>query len=273
MSYDINENIEKQAYVPVEDWPTIQEMADGFTEHRIPGTSALAGRTICLDFENGDIVRYEFVDEKILSREVLRGAIAAGAGACKTCEAYEAYEVRPGIFFVSIYNPDREEMVSLIWKSEDGNVFVAASSYVEVDGERRTKTDFTSAVIEGLPGGKPIAQTSDLAGKRVLYRYSSDDWYEHVYFNKETMAWHCVNGAEKGLADVEKCAYFGLDEDLYILFWTETVLPIESIIIVDLKELRSTGRFFCWDPKPQKTIAITFGSLATVLNQTTYPQI
>jgi len=268
MSYNINESIEEQAYMPVEDWPTIEEMADGFCEYRIPATAALAGQTLTLHYEDGDVVRYEFKDEKTLAWTVLRGNEKGSAGA----DAYEAYEVRSGIFFVSIYKPDSDEMVSLIWKSEDGNVFIAVSSFVEVSGERRTKTDFTAAVIEGLPGNKPVAQTAELAGKRVLYRYSSDDWYEHVYFSKETFAWHCVNGAERGLADVERCAYFNLDEDLTILFWTETVLPIESIIIVDLREMRSTGRFFCWDPKPQRTIAITFGSLATLLNQTTYPE-
>ena len=268
MGYDINKNVEKQAYIPVEEWPTIEEMADGFCEHRIPGTAALAGRTFNLVFDNGDIIEHEFVDEKTLAWSILQGD---GKGLAGT-DSYEAYEVRAGVFFVSVYKPDYEEMISLVWKSEDGNVFVAKSYFVEIDGERRTKTDFCSAVIEGAPGNRPIVQTPELVGKRVLYRYSSDDWYEHVYLNKETMAWHCVNGAEKGLADVEKCAYFSLDEGLTILFWTETVLPIESIIVIDLKEKRSTGRFFCWDPKPQQTIAITFGSLATELNHTVYPE-
>jgi len=267
MSYDINKHVEEQAFVPVEDWPTIEEMADGFSEYRIPRTSVLTGQTLILDFDNGSVIKYEFPDEKTLAWTILDGNEKGLSGT----DIYEAYEVRDGIFFVTIFKPDHNGMVSLIWKSEDGNVFVADSYFVEVDGERRTKTDFISAVIEGSPGNKPIVQTSDLVGMRVLYFYSSDDWYEHVYFNKETMAFHCVNGAEKGLAEVEQCKHFGLDEDLSILFWTETVLPIESVVIIDLKEMRSTGRFFCWDPKPQKPCALTFGSLAHVLNHTIYP--
>ncbi|MCG7333678.1 molybdenum cofactor biosynthesis F family protein [Sporosarcina sp. ACRSM] len=268
LTYNINNHVETQTYVPVEEWPTLEEMADGFSENRIPHTSALAGKTIVLNFEGGSVISHEFKDEKTLVWTILEGEERGLSGT----DNYQAFEVRQGIFFVTFYKPAYNEQVSLIWRSEDGNVFVAASNFVEINGERRTKTDFTSAVIEGLPGNKPIVQTSDLVGKRVLYRYSSDDWYEHVYFTKETMAWHCVNGAETGLADVEKCAFFNLDEDLTILFWTETIMPVEAIIVVDLKELRSTGRFFCWDPKPQRVISLTFGSLAAILNDTTYPE-
>jgi hypothetical protein len=127
-------------------------------------------------------------------------------------------------------------------------------------------------VVEGLPGNAPITQSSALVGKHLLYRYSSDDWYEHVYLNKETFTWHSVNGAEKGLADTEKCAYFDVADGLTILFWTETIMPVESIVVVDLKEMRSTGRFLCWDPKLKKVVHLTFGSLATFLNETEYPK-
>ncbi len=270
MSYDIKKQVEKQSFVPIEEWPTLEEMADGFSEHRIPHTSALSGKTIILHFENEIVIKHEFKDEKMLVWTILEGDDKGLTGT----NTYEAFEVRSGIFFVNFYKSEYEEQVSLIWKSEDGNVFVAVSSFVEIDGDmRRTKTNFSSAVIEGAPGNNPISQSSDLVGKRVLYRYSSDDWYEHVYFNKETLAWHCVNGAERGLSDVEKCSFYHLDDDLTILFWTETVMPVESIVVIDLKAMRSTGRFFCWDPKPEQVVNLTFGSLATILSETKYPEI
>ncbi|MNE48031.1 Molybdenum cofactor biosynthesis protein F [compost metagenome] len=161
--------------------------------------------------------------------------------------------------------------MTLIWNYQTGDILAAVSSFCERAGEKRTRTDFAEALVDGMPGGAPIRKSSSLAGKRVLYRYSEDDWYEHVYFSAETMAWSCVNGAEKGIADVEKCAYYDIADGLYVLFWTETVMPVESVIVVDLKQLRSVGRFFCWDPKPAELVHLTFGSKATLLNETRYP--
>ncbi|QKJ35464.1 MoaF C-terminal domain-containing protein [Pseudomonas sp. MPDS] len=184
---------------------------------------------------------------------------------------FEAVEVRPGIFVVEFLKPEHQESATLVWKYETGDVLAAVSAFYHRGNEKRTRTDFMTAVVDGKQGGAPIIQASSLVGKRVLYRYSADDWYEHVYLGAQTMAWHCVNGAEKGMADVERGAYFDVADDLYVLFWTETVMPVESVIVVDLAQMRSVGRFFCWDPKPEKLIHLTFGSKATVLNETAYP--
>ncbi|KUL89371.1 hypothetical protein ZTR_03635 [Talaromyces verruculosus] len=74
-----------------------------------------------------------------------------------------------------------------------------------------------------------------------------------------------IDGAEKGLADTEQTKVLALGEELYLPFWTETVMPIESVVVVDLKQMRSTGRFFCWDPKAQRMVHKEFGSYATLL--------
>ena len=186
--------------------------------------------------------------------------------------AYEAFEARPGILFIDFFKPGHDEDVTLILKQQSGDLLAAISSYNQVDGVRRTRTVFVRGLVDGAPRDDPIEQSSSLVGKRIFYRYSSDDWYEHVYFSRECMAWHCVNGAERGIADVEKCAYYDVADDLHVLFWTETVLPVEFIIVVDLKRMRSIGRFFGWDPKPASMIHLTFGSIATKLNETTYPE-
>lgn len=36
-----------------------------------------------------------------------------------------------------------------------------------------------------------------------------------------------------------------------MLFWSEIVMPVESFIVVDLEQMRSTGRSFYWDVKAQ----------------------
>ncbi|WP_226193360.1 molybdenum cofactor biosynthesis F family protein [Burkholderia cepacia] len=267
MDYSITQAIENHQFVPVDEWPTLEQMADGFAEHKYPRTSVLAGVREVFRFDNGWLIEHHFLDENTLSWKLLEGE---GAGASGT-HAYEAMEIRPGVVFVEFFKDGFDESVTLVWKLESGNLFVAVSGFVDRNGEKRTATAYQTATVDGKPGDAPIRQSSSLVGKRVLYRYSSDDWYEHVYFGREVMAWHCVNGAEVGVADVEKCAYFDVAPDLYILFWTETIMPVESIVVIDLQRMRSTGRFFCWDPKPNRMVHLTFGSIATVLNDTAYP--
>lgn len=267
MSYDIQKIISEHQFVPVEDWPSLEEMADGFAQHKYPHTGRLTGTVATLRFENGWVIEHDFIDANTLKWTVLEGE---GIGATGT-QSYEAMELRPGIVFVEFFKADFDESVTLVWKLESGNVFAAVSSFYDRDGEKRTRTDFQLATVDGKSGGEPILQSSALVGKRVLYRYSADDWYEHVYFGREIMSWHCVNGAEVGLGDTERCAYFDVAPDLIILFWTETIMPVESIVVVDLQRMRSTGRFFCWDPKPNRMVHLTFGSKATLLNETAYP--
>lgn len=268
MTYHIDEAMKAQAYIPMEEWPTLEEMADGFEGHKHPTTDFLAGKAVNIRFENGWLIEHRFESATSLTWTILEGE---GTGLTST-EIYETIEVRKGIFFVEFLKPVHQESVTLIWKYESGDILAAVSSFYDRAGEKRTQTGFASAVVDGKPGGAPIKKSSSMTGKRVLYRYSKDDWYEHVYFGSETMAWSCVNGAEKGLADVEKCAYYDVADDLYVLFWTETIMPVESVIVVDLKQMRSTGRFFCWDPKPAKLMHLTFGSKATLLNETKYPR-
>lgn len=267
MTYQIEKEMQAQAFIPTEAWPTLGEMADGFAGHKYPGTDALAGKTVNIRFDNGWLIEHHFTSANSLTWKILEGE---GQG-LEASETYEAVEVRPGIFFVEFFKPTYQESVTLIWKYQTGDILAAVSSLCEQAGSMRTQTAFASAVIDGMPGGAPTLKSSSLAGKRVLYRYSEDDWYEHVYFSAETMAWNCVNGAEKGIADVEKCAYYDIADGLHVLFWTETVMPVESVIIVDLQQMRSIGRFFCWDPKPAKLLHLTFGSKATLLNETRYP--
>lgn len=267
MIYQIEQEMRSQTYIPTTEWPTLAEMADGFEGHKYASTDVLAGKTFTIRFENGWLIEHRFESANALVWTILEGD---GSGLSES-EIYEAVEVRPGILFVEFLKPAHQECATLVWKLETGDILAAVSSFHEQAGEKRTQSGFAAAVVEGMPGGSPITKSSSLAGKRVLYRYSEDDWYEHVYFSAETMAWNCVNGAEKGIADVEKCAYYDVADDLHVLFWTEAIMPVESVVVVDLKLMRSIGRFFCWDPKPEKLLHLTFGSKATLLNETRYP--
>jgi hypothetical protein len=88
------------------------------------------------------------------------------------------------------------------------------------------------------------AATDDLVGRRVEYTYSATERYEHVYLNEDFYTWHCLLGAEKGLADTDRCHYFKLRDDLYFFVWREKIVPTLGAVIVDFQAMRTMGKIF-----------------------------
>ncbi|EEU43646.1 uncharacterized protein NECHADRAFT_94970 [Fusarium vanettenii 77-13-4] len=251
-------------FVPVSEWPTLEEMADGFREHLMPSTSKLSGRNIEHTFDNGYKISHLFGDAGNLTWKILEGEDKGLTGEAE----YEAYEVRPDIFLIDFYKPSYEEQVTLVLDTTTGQCLAGVSGFHDLKGERRTWTKFMNANAQRSKKVVPFPETDELIGKHILYRYTPRDAYEHVYLNKGTFTWHCLDGTEKGLADAEECKMLKLRDNLYLLFWTETIMPVESIVVIDLEHMRSTGRFYCWDPKPQRAVHVRFGSYATVLADT-----
>ncbi|KAJ1323703.1 MoaF C-terminal domain-containing protein [Microdochium nivale] len=256
-----------EGYVDQKEWPTLEAMADGFHEHLMPPSTKLAGTSLEHSFASGWRVRHSFDTDKRLTWTNIAGDDAGKSGQAD----YAAYEVRAGIFLIDFYKPDALELVTLLYNQSSSQLKVCLSGFVGEDKKtRRTWTKFLDATHVHSGGDKPveaIPTTTELLGKQVLYRYTPRDAYHHLYLNPGTMSWHCAAGTEKGIADTEKAGYWKLSDELYVLFWTETVMPVESIVVIDLKEQRSTGRFLCWDPKPESVVHVRFGSQATFLNE------
>ncbi|KAM0549195.1 hypothetical protein ACHAPJ_009504 [Fusarium lateritium] len=254
---------ENPEFVPVGDWPTLEAMADGFREHLMSTSDKLQGKSFQHQFDNGCQISHEF------SSDHLTWKILEGEGQGLTGQAqYEAFEVRPDIFFVDFLKPDYNEVVSLVVDLGTGQAIGGVSGFHDLDGQRRTYTSFMNALAHNNNPVQPFPSTDDLIGKHVLYRYTPRDSYEHVYLNKGTFVWHCLSGTERGLADAEQCKMLKLRDSLYLLFWTETIMPVESMVVIDLENMRSTGRFYCWDPKPKRAVHVRFGSYATILAET-----
>ncbi len=108
-------------------------------------------------------------------------------------------------------------------------------------------------------------------GKRIGYRYSPSEYYEHIYLNGGTFVWHCIRGAEQGLADVDPATVYALGDGIVMLHWSETVKPVESFVLIDLANQRSIGRMFCWDGPTLAPVHLPFDSRFTVLNETVHP--
>lgn len=255
-------------YVPVEEWPAVTAMVEGFGDPSLPASSALDGRTIDIAFENGWTIAHEFRPGE-LTWTITEGQ---GTGMADSHPA-RIVEARPGIFFIDFVKGEGAHAhdVSMVLELESGRVTVAESSFENRDGAVRMRTDLLPGRIQGTGEILAPERTDRLSGLRVYYRYSAEEHYEHIYLDEGTFVWRCVRGAERGLADADPIRVYAIAEDLVALHWSETVMPVESFLLIDLAEQRSIGRMFCWDGPTLAPLHLPFDSRLTVLGETTYP--
>lgn len=269
MSTTTDSQVQAQQFVAQTDWPDVSAMISGFGDPSLPSSSVLAGQTIDIRYDNGWVIRHEFRTESELTWTLLEGD---GEGASGT-HSYRAVEVRPGIQLVDMLKGTGADTrdVTFVIDLQDGRVTTADSGITVTDGDGRTDTTFLSGRVVGTGEIEPRRRSDELVGKRIYYRYSDTERYEHIYLNGGTFVWHCISGAETGLADVDETRTFALADGLVIFYWKEGVMPVESFLVVDLHHERSIGRMFCWENSSQSVVHIPFDSRFTILNETTYP--
>lgn len=271
-----------QDFVPENEWPSVSTMLDGFGNQTLPASAALTGKTLHLPGDGAPATTYTFHDPDSLTW-TSSGSDGERAGAAR----YKAIEARPGIFIIDFVTGEdrRSEYVTVIFDSNTGAVTTAVSSFIggpstgksstTGDGKVRSTTRFrhgnvfSDANVEVSPAVHP--RSTGLVGKRIYYRYSDVETYEHIYLNAGTFTWHCLRGGEAGLADTDRCMTFDVGDDLYLFFWTEKVMTVEAVLLVDLREQRSIGRMFGWDEPAAEPVVLPFNSRLTVLNSTEYP--
>jgi hypothetical protein len=264
-----NSKVPSQDFVAQQDWPAVSVMIDGFGDPSLPASDALAGKTLDIAYDDGTTIRHDFS-----SPQQLTGTIIAGEGKGQTgTHPYRAVEARPGILIVDflIGEGAATHNITFVVNLDDGRVTTADSSIEPTPTGLRTTTRFLSGRIVGTGDIEPRRRSDALVGKRIYYRYSATERYEHIYLNSGTFVWHCIDGGERGLADVDETRTFELADDLYIFFWKESVMPVDSFLVIDLAQTRSIGRMFCWENESSDVVHIPFDSRFTVLNETTYP--
>jgi MoaF C-terminal domain/MoaF N-terminal domain len=253
-------------FVPIEQWPTLEEMGRDMAEYRASVSDQLSGREITLHFDNGWVIQHHFQDAGTLSWTILAGEEQGASGR----ESYEAIELRPGVLLVDFLKRDHPgQDVTWVLDLATGQATLVISSLVETERGARVHSEFLHAGVDAPPTTRH-ARSDQLAGKRLLYRYSSRHAYEHIYLNEGTFTWYCVAGPEQGMADTEQTRVYQIADQLFLLFWTEKVMPVDAVICVDLQKMCSNGRFFGWDPKPAESIHLLLGARAELLNETTY---
>ena len=112
----------------------------------------------------------------------------------------------------------------------------------------------------------------ELIGRRVMYTYSLTERYEHVYLNDNFYAWQCLDGVEKGLADVDRCHYVKIAENLFLFVWREKIIPTLGVVMVDLNRLKTDGKIVGYKGNDFGTLSnFPVGAKATPLNITEHP--
>lgn len=255
-----------QDFVPEDQWPSVSVMLDGFGEQTLPASPALAGTTLQVVEDQGSSVEYVFHDQDSLTWSVLNREQRKSSTA-----KYKAIEARAGIFIIDFVRGENltAENVTIILDQNTGAVTTGISRFVDVDGKTRATTDFSHANVSGAE--TKHERSDGLVGKRIFYRYSDIETYEHIYLNLGTFTWHCLRGGEVGLADTDRCMTWKVAEDLYIFFWTEKFMTVEAVLLVDLQKQRSIGRMFGWDGTLNSTLVLPFNSRLSVMNTTAYP--
>ncbi len=220
-------------------------LADGFAPHgNLLATASLpAGENFTFYVAGSEPQQLVIEDEQTLSWNGKRAP-------------WRATALRPDILFIDFLDPERDNAsISAVCNLTQRN---ATLVYGQLPDEAAARLDAFSRVEQGLPltavearfvfarldaqPGPLPGFTTALVGMRNQYTYSPTERYEHIYLNDNFYAWQCLDGVEKGLADVDRCHYVQVAEDLYLFVWREKIIPTLGVILIDLQQMRTDGK-------------------------------
>ena len=252
-----------------DEWKTMGDFAPGLDANRLPSTKALAGKTITVNTTDGFRVVNRIGDDTF-EYEVTDGPRAGQSGT----EAYDAVEVRPGIFFMSFGHPETPEGVVQVLNMNTGRALVVVSYLTGATNHIDPKIDqicMVGDIEEVAQSGDNPSRSKDLVGKRMFYRYSKTQAYEHIYITSRRFAWHALEGPQAGHSDVELTNTFKIDDELYFFSWFEKIIPTCGNFIFDLQSMRSTGFFFGLSGEGEPLTGKA-GAFFEFLSTTSYPE-
>lgn len=164
--------------------------------------------------------------------------------------------LRPDLYFIDYLTAN--ESVTLLINRQTGQALKIIGTLPTIDEATQSllaraqsglpltcvKVKFLAGHIAGMQSKDGFERTSDLVGKRIRYRYSLTELYEHIYLNDAFYSWHCLKGVEAGLADTDRCHYFKLQDQLYLFVWQEKIVPTLGVVTIDLNRNKTDGKIF-----------------------------
>lgn len=255
-------------------WLPLDDLAPGFDASKADTTAALDGRTFTLVDDRGTRIRHTFATGVVSWDHHSRDGDPTAAAHTDRCEVFE---VDDDLYYAQFHHdhlPD--EAVSLILDLRSGHALAIASVLGEpAPGRTAVQQVFTTLRIDEIDQEGPApAPTTELIGRRVLWVYSDDHAYEHLYLSPHWYTWQCLAGPESGLADTDENTVWRVRPGIYVFAWREKVIPCGSVTIADHRDarsLRSFGMLFGRDGSGVDRSHFTFGARGRLLSNTVHP--
>jgi hypothetical protein len=228
-------------------WLPLDGLAPGFDANKAPVVDDLHDRSFVLRDDDGPVFAWRGTDETFL--------------------------VDDDLYYVQV-RPSAREAVSLFLDLRDGRALVVTTT-INDHGTPRVTQEFRPATIDGSDvRGEPMAPSTALIGRRVLWVYSREHAYEHVYLSPHWYTWQCLAGPERGLADTDENTVYQLRPGIHVFTWREKVIPCASVTVADhrnARALRSHGVLFGLDATGEQPTHFTFGAHGRLLSTTVHP--
>ncbi|WP_110588424.1 molybdenum cofactor biosynthesis F family protein [Microbacterium suaedae] len=256
-------------------WLPLDGLAPGFDASKAEPSHALDGRTITVVDERGTRVTHTFDDGKV-AWEYAPGAGDSTAADART-DPCEVFEVDDELFYAQFHHQHHPtEAVSLVLDLRGGHALSIVSVLGEASpGRTAVQQVFVPGRIEGIEQSGPApAPTTELIGRRVLWVYSSEHAYEHVYLSPHWYTWQCLAGPERGLADTDENSVWRIRPGICVFAWREKVIPCGSVTIADHRDataIRSHGVLFGADEAGAGATHFTFGAHGRLISTTVHP--
>jgi hypothetical protein len=218
-----------------------EDYASEMATYRNPQTDILVNKQLKITLDSGPAFGLNFIEK---NKVEWKSSDESGTDWC------EVVEVEENTYFIDMtFAAKPRESQTFIVNTETRQV-VGAQTIIregDVGREPRAVHNYSAGVLGDPsipPTGQKPAPTRDLHGLRAIYKYNTNQCFEHVYMTFERYAWHCVVGPLKGQADVEMCTIYKFADNQYIFSWREFGLPVSTVFFYNWNQLKTTGKFF-----------------------------
>jgi hypothetical protein len=197
-----------------------------YAENRPPRSYDLEGRAFTLILrDKPERRRYVFAESQVEIELRLDGAVGRFA------TAYEAFEMAPGIFFVSHLVGDRQSM-AIALDTTEGSVTAVVGVMTDSGIVSTVEAASMQEVASIRPGGQhSFHPPFSLGGTRFLNTYAHNVAYEHIYLTGVYETWLGVRGPQAGQADTEEYHAYKIADGVYLVYWNEGVLTAQMTFL------------------------------------------